>query len=161
PAIHTGGWPGTLVAVGGATCGSKLLQSAARSSPAHGESQSLQLGVSSAMPAHEHWIRFATHCFAIRSRLPCTRVSQSWRICSDVGTKSGGRSGSSAGFRSAGRHTLLSRLNDCPPPVQAHLHAYAWRTLHVVSSMPNTWAQPAVSAAIAASTAGTTTDLVM
>jgi hypothetical protein len=40
------------------------------------------------------------------------------------------------------------------------LHAYAWRTLQVVSSMPNTWAQPAPSAAIPASTAATTTDLV-
>src|SRR4029077_6267416 len=146
PAIQTGCWPGALVAVTWPACGSKLLQSAARSSPAHCESQSLQLGVSSAMPAHEHWMRFATHCRAICSRLLSTRVSQSWLRSSDVGTKSGGRSGLSAGFRLSGRQTLLFRLNDSPPPVQAHLHAYACRTLHVVSSIPASWAQPALCA---------------
>src|SRR5262249_51261663 len=87
------------------------------------------------------------HCRAIASRFCSTRVSQSWRNDSDDGTKSGGRSGLSAGFRLTGRQTLLFRLNDsAPPPLHAHLHAYACLTLHVVSSMPASWAQPALSA---------------
>src|SRR5262249_11187968 len=62
PEMQTGCWPGTLVAVTSPAAGSKLLQSAARSWPAHCESQSLQLGESSAMPAQEQRIRSATHC---------------------------------------------------------------------------------------------------
>src|SRR5262249_6216655 len=124
----------------------------------HGLSQSLKLERSSAMPAHEQRMRSATHCRAICSRLPSTRVLQSWRRSSDDGTKSEGRSGLSAGLRFAGTHTLLFRLKDSPPPVQAHLHAYACFGPSEVSSIPASWAQPGPSAA-SASNAAATTDL--
>src|SRR5262245_9635090 len=154
-ARQTGAWPGTLVAVTWPFCGSKLLQSAARSSPKQCVRQSPTALSRSAWAWHVQRMRSAKHWRAICSRFCSTRTWQSACTAVAAGTKSGGRLGLIAGFRSSGKQTLLLRSNDCPPPLQVQSQVYASGGARSVGVIPKIWLQPALSVAIHTSPTGT------